>query len=135
MTAVRSLSLVFVLAAASTLVSCKCPQGGDTAARLDGRTYKVTLVSPGGNQMADDLMFRNGRFESSVCTSAGFTVVPYHVQTVENGFRFNAQCDSPKMGHNEWEGIVHGDQIDGTVVRTPKEGAPIASTFSGKLVQ
>ena len=134
MTAVKSLSLVLAVAAASTLVSCKCPRGGDTAARLDGRSYKITLVSPTGEQMADDIFFRNGRFESSVCTSAGFTVVPYHVNTVENGFTFSVNCDSPTMGHNEWQGMVRGDQIDGTVVRTPKTGAPIASTFSGKLV-
>jgi hypothetical protein len=135
MTAVRSLSLVLAVAAASALVSCKCPKGGDTAARLDGRTYKVTLVGPDGGKMDDDLLFRNGRFESTVCTSAGFNVVPYHVQTIEDGFVFNAQCDSPKMGHNEWQGTVHGDQIEGTVKRTPKDGATIASTFSGAQVK
>jgi hypothetical protein len=135
MNAVRTLSLVCAFAAASTLVSCKCPQGGDTAARLDGRSYKVTMVGPGGDKMSDDLFFRNGRFESTVCTSAGFNVVPYHVQTVEGGMIFTAQCDSPKMGHNEWHGTARGDEIEGTVTRTPKEGAPISSTFSGSLVK
>jgi hypothetical protein len=135
MTAVRSLSLVLVLTAAPMLASCKCPQGGDTAAKLDGRSYKVTMVGPGGEKMADDLYFRNGRFESTVCTSAGFNVVPYSVQTVEGGMIFTAQCDSPKMGHNEWHGTARGDAIEGTVTRTPKEGAPIPSTFSGSLVK
>lgn len=135
MTAVRSLTLVLAVAAASTLVSCKCPPAGGTAQRLDGRSYKVTLVSPAGEKMADDLYFRNGRFESSVCTSAGFNVVPYHVETIDGGFRFSAQCDSPKMGHNEWQGMVRGDDIEGMVTRTPKEGGPIASSFSGTLVK
>ena len=135
MNPVRSLSLACTLAAVSLLASCKCPPAGDTAARLDGRSYKVTLVAPNGEKMSDDLLFRNGRFESTVCTSAGFNVVPYSVQTIEDGMRFTAQCDSPKMGHNEWRGMVKGDQIEGMVTRTPKEGAPIASSFSGSLVK
>lgn len=135
MTALRCLSLVLVVAAAPMLASCKCPRGGDTAARMDGRTYKVTLTGPGGETMADDLYFRNGRFESTVCTSAGFNVVPYSANTVEGGMTFTVNCDSPKMGHNEWQGTAKDDHIEGTVTRTPKDGAPIHSTFSGTLVK
>jgi hypothetical protein len=135
MTVVRSLSLVLVLVAAPMLASCKCPRGGDTAARLDGRTYKVMILGAGGDKMSDDLYFRNGRFESSVCTAAGFSPVAYSVQTIEDGFTFTAQCDSATMGHNEWEGKARGDMIEGTLTRTPKQGAPISSTFSGALVK
>ena len=135
MTAIRSLSFVLALAAAPLLASCASPPPGDTAARLDGRTYKVMLIGPDGGKLTDDLYFRDGRFESSVCTSAGFSPVAYHVQTIEDGYTFSAQCDSPTMGHNEWHGKARGEMIEGTVTRTPKEGAPIASTFSGQLVK
>lgn len=134
MNTVRSLSLVCVFAAAAALVSCASSSGGGSEP-LDGRSYKVTLVSPSGDKMADDLFFKGGKFESTVCTSAGFAVSPYHAQAVEGGESFTVECDSPSMGHNEWHGTAKGDQIEGTVVRTPKGGAPINSTFSGSLVK
>ena len=99
---------------------------------LDGSEFAVQL-SAGGSPMQDRLIFSDGIFESTVCTSAGFDKSTYSSRLVAGGTAFDVQCDSPAMGHNDWHGVVNGSHVEGTVVRTPKDGgAPIKSTFSGE---
>jgi len=117
------------------LVGACAGTGSESASRaqpLDGSKFAVSLVPDGQSAMKDELIFSDGKFESTVCTRAGFEKATYATRLVAGGVAFDAQCDSPESGHNEWHGVAQGDHISGTVVRTPKGGGTlISSTFSG----
>ena len=119
------------------LASAACSSaGGAHARRLDGRSFVVSLVPEGQAPMKDDLIFADGVFESTVCTNAGFSKSAYSTHPVGGGTAFDVQCDSAEYGHNDWHGVVEGDHVAGTVVRTPKGGgAPVNSTFAGDAVR
>ena len=120
-----------VFAAAVAAAGCASTDGTKPQP-LDGRRFAVTLASEGQAPMSDDLIFKDGVFESTVCTNAGFAKAPYTTRLVAGGVAFDVQCDSPEYGHNDWHGLAAGDHIEGTVVRTPKGGGtPIKSTFAG----
>jgi hypothetical protein len=122
-----------VVVAAITAAGCGST-GGAKAQPLDGKKFAVTLTPDGQAPMSDDLIFKDGVFESTVCTNAGFAKSAYSTRLVAGGVAFDVQCDSPEYGHNDWHGVAAGDHIEGTCVRTPKSGgAPIKSTFDGAL--
>ncbi len=116
--------------------ACAGTGGGAHDQALDGRRYAVSLTPEGQSAMPDDLIFQNGTFESTVCTRAGFAKTTYATRLVAGGIAFDAQCDSPEFGHNDWHGVVAGDHVSGVVVRTPKNGgAPVKSAFSGDVAR
>ncbi len=101
---------------------------------LDGATFNVTLKPQGQEPMADKLTFTDGTFESTSCIAAGFKKAPYSTKVVSGGAtQFTVECDSPTMGHNVWHGVVTGNHVEGTLVRTPKGGGvPVMGTFTGE---
>lgn len=111
--------------------------GSTRASTLEGRQYDVTLRPTNGQApVATRLTFADGRLDSTACSSVGFAKAPYAAQNTTNGTRFNAGCDSAKIGHNDWQGTVNGDRIEGTVVTTPRNGgAPVRCPFSGTAVR
>jgi hypothetical protein len=126
-----TVNALWVVAAVFAATGCASP-GGASPQPLDGRKFAVTLSAEGQAPMSDDLIFKDGVFESTVCTNAGFAKSAYTTRLVAGGVAFDVQCDSPEYGHNDWHGLATGDRIEGTCVRTPKNGgAPIKSTFSG----
>ncbi len=126
---------ILVVAAAVAAAGCGST-GGARKQPLDGKKFVVSLAAEGQAPMSDDLIFKDGVFESTVCTSAGFSKAPYTSRLVAGGVAFDVQCDSPEYGHNEWHGIASDDHVNGTVVRTPKGGgAPIRSTFAGDVAR
>ena len=135
MQTLRTLALTGLLAAACACASSQSKVASQPA--LAGSKFQVALVPQGQQPMDDTLIFTPDSFESTVCTNAGFARVPYATQVEPDGsVTFTASCDSPSFGHNDWRGTVVGDHIEGSVVRTPKDGGePIRSTFSGSRNQ
>jgi hypothetical protein len=126
--------LFVALAAVS---SAACASTDDARPQpLDGRTYAVSLVGDGQAPASDDLVFADGSFESALSSYSGFKKSPYSTRLVAGGVAFDVSSDSPEHGRNEWHGVAAGRAIEGTVVRTPKNGdAPITATFAGERVR
>ena len=123
----HSIALAAMLAIPA-LAAC---QSGLDSGPLDGHVYQVTLA--GGQQsQPDNLVFDGGRFESTACRSFGFVTAPYSTKHdgAASSFEASAKCD--KSGATAWNGAIHGDAIEGTMVWTNDKGVKSEFKFSGK---
>ncbi len=86
------------------------------ATTLDGKRFEGVVLEPGKTSGdADTLVFSNGRFSSSACTQYGYGDGPYTVTVADGVISFSAQTESPKYGKLEWNGVVRGRKLDGTL--------------------
>lgn len=99
---------------------------------LDGTKWKAELTAAGEKPMADTLVFTEGRFDSEGCHQYGFRRGPYTAMKKEGGTKFTAFTTSREQGTMQWDGIVKGDSISGTMMWYPKTGAAKKYTVSGK---
>ena len=96
--------------------------------KLDGKTFKVTVVEPDKKTYPDTLTFKNGMFDASGCAQYGFKPTAYSGDAAS----FTATAKSEKEGTTEWSGTVKGDQIEGKMVWI-KAGQPAYTyTFSSQ---
>ena len=131
----RMLFAMAMLGGATAIAGCASQSSSSRSHELDGTAYDVALRPDGQEPMRDRLIFDRGEFESTVCTGAGFRKSAYTESSAEGAKAFAVQCDSPSMGHNDWHGTLVGEHIEGTLVRTPKDGGtPIHCTFAGDRV-
>ncbi|MCL4744257.1 MAG: hypothetical protein KJZ83_02465 [Burkholderiaceae bacterium] len=86
------------------------------AASLDGKSFKGVVLEPGKTSGdADTLVFKNGRFHSSACEQYGYRDGPYTVSSAGGVLSFTAQTESPKYGRLDWNCVVRGRKLDGTL--------------------
>lgn len=86
---------------------------------LDGASFDVTLSFPGESPVRDTLRFTDGRFESTACTGLGFPRWSEYAAKVDPpAVAFSALVRHPDGTTVDWHGVVRGDVVDGTAVRT-----------------
>ncbi|MEO8216402.1 MAG: hypothetical protein ABI718_04905 [Acidobacteriota bacterium] len=89
---------------------------------LDGRTF-IGESGPAGKQgdTKETIVFRDGRFRSLACDPYGFGDAFYTATAEADGsIRFEAETASKRQGTMHWEGVIRGDQLDGTLVWKPR---------------
>lgn len=100
---------------------------------LDGRSFIVELRGPEGKQISDELIFRDGTFDSVACHQYGFSAAPYTaLEGPEGGLTFRSVTSSTE-GTMRWNGTVKGDQIQGTAVVNESGKEPVYYSYSGSL--
>ncbi len=125
---------VVSLAAALLILSAAAPAAERMP--LDGATYVGTMTEKGKTKAdPDQLVFKDGRFRSTVCDAYGFTETPYTAAVSDGDTRFEAVATSPKEGTMTWKGTVKGDTVEGTAVWSKKGQADALYTFKGKMKQ
>lgn len=102
------------------------PQGGgQQQALLDGKVYQVELQdAKEGKTIPDTLIFARGTFDSTACRQYGFSAVPYQANREADGsIRFSALATAGEA-RNQWNGVVRGTSIEGTLsMQKPGEEA------------
>ena len=139
-TTARSLCLVLLVSLAA--VACGSPSSRAPAASavtttsatsLDGATYDVSLAFPGEAPISDSLVFVNGKFESTACTSMGFPEwTNYEARAERGGTSFAVTTHNPGGASIEWTGTVRAGAVEGSLVRT-MNGQRAVGHFKGNL--
>ena len=100
---------------------------------LDGKTFSGTMGQKGKiDGQADGFVFKDGKFESTLCTTFGYGQGAYKTEAKADAIGFTAETASSDGGKMEWHGTVKGDQIAGTVISI-ENGTTTESWFKGKL--
>jgi hypothetical protein len=99
-----------------------------------GKVYNVELNVPGKGPVDDDLIFRDGKFESTACREEGFGPAPYTASVGQGGaVTFNATTRAGEKTIH-WDGRVLGDRIEGTAMaHDAAQGEPKEMSFQGSL--
>jgi hypothetical protein len=86
---------------------------------LDGRSYEVTLEIPDSSPVKDTLIFANGKFQSTACTSLGFPQwSDYTAQPDTGAVAFHALAKHSSGTTMDWNGKIEGDLVSGMANRT-----------------
>ncbi len=100
---------------------------------LDGKTFSGTVGQKGKTDgQADGFVFKDGKFESTLCTTFGYGQGVYKTEAKTDAIGFTAETASTTGGKKQWQGMVKGDQIAGTVISI-ENGKTTESWFKGKL--
>jgi hypothetical protein len=103
------------------------------AGLLDGKTYQVELQGKDGEDISDTLIFQRGTFDSTACRQYGFSAVPYQATRQDDGsIKFQALAKSGEAS-NQWNGVVKGDSIEGTVSMKKPGGEACDCSFKGSV--
>ena len=100
---------------------------------LDGRTFSGEIGKAGKKTgQADNFIFQNGQFESTLCSGFGYGKGDYKATLANGRIQFGAQSASADEGVMTWTGTVVGDSIEGTVktIERDKEKKEIVTTES-----
>jgi hypothetical protein len=104
-----------------------------SAGALDGRSYEITLEVPGEPAVKDTLLFANGQFESTACTSLGFPKwSTYAARADGEAIGFQGLAKHPSGTTMDWNGKAKSDRVEGTAMRT-MNGKTDALRFEGRL--
>lgn len=111
-------------AAALVMAALLC--AGAQAQGLDGRSFHGVFIERGKTSGdADTITFSGGRFRSSACDRYGYSDAPYKAMPTGDGFRFEAETQSPKYGKLLWSGQVRGGKLDATVMMERAGKSPV----------
>ena len=91
---------------------------------LDGRNFQGVFIPKGETKGdADTLIFTNGRFQSTACTTYGYGDAPYRLAKVGDAMHFEADTESKQYGKLLWRGVVRGNKLDATATMV-RAGSP-----------
>ncbi len=83
---------------------------------LDGKTFSGSIGSKEQTEgKADDFVFQDGQFESTLCETMGYGKGSYTTSMKGDAVQFTAETTNKEGGKMDWKGTVTGDQIEGTV--------------------
>jgi hypothetical protein len=123
-----------VVSLAAVLLILSVAPAGAEKMLLDASTFVGTMTENGKTRADEDqLVFKDGKFRSTVCDAYGFTEAPYSVYQSDVSTGFEAEAHSPKEGTMKWKGTVKGNTIEGTADWVKKGQADAHYTFKGKL--
>jgi hypothetical protein len=90
--------------------------------------------SAGEKQFKDVLVFTKGEtFIAEECRKRGFEAGKYETDQRRFGpAKFTANIESKKEGKAKWEGLATGQNIEGTLVWTKKDGSVMRYAFKGE---
>ena len=139
MTTKPAYSFISILLACTALSACKAeappPEASAAASEsLDGSKFDVTMVK---NDVPNPstISFEEGQFISSYCATFDFEPSPYATAKADDGsdsFKIEATSTSIDLVML-WEGTIHGDDVEGKITCTKKDGTPEDGyTFTGK---
>ena len=100
---------------------------------LDGKTYVIMLKQGDKAPTKDDLIFKDGTFDSVDCRQYGYALCAYEATKTGDAMQFEASAISAKYGKNHWRGTV---KADGSVTGTmdwDNAGKKTKYTFTGKM--
>jgi hypothetical protein len=122
--------LVFVLSALSISLLAAAQEGA-----LDGKTFSGMMGETGKEGDKDELVFKDGKFNSAACEKYGFGDAPYTATVSGDTTTFETETVSAKEGKMKWSGTVTGDKLDGTVMWYKEGQAPVEYWFKTQLKQ
>ncbi len=103
------------------------------AGGLDGKAFSGEIGQQGKtDSQPDTFVFKDGAFESTLCTTFGYGKGAYRTEPKGDAVEFTAKTVSTDGGTMQWKGAVKGGQVEGTVVSTEK-GQISTSWFKGAL--
>jgi hypothetical protein len=101
---------------------------------LDGKTFSGVMGQKGKtDSRPDDFVFKDGTFESTLCTTFGYGTGEYQAQAAGDAVEFTAETTSTDGGKMAWKGAVKGSDIEGTVLSMEQGGTSSESWFKGTL--
>lgn len=113
--------------AAQSATKSKTPASG----ALDGKTVSGTLIEEGEKKgMKDNLIFKEGTFDSSACRSYGFKPVAYTTESNAGRTAFHAVAKNRKGETMDWTGTMEGARTEATAVYTNKKGKRTKYVFN-----
>ena len=105
---------------------------------LDGSIWKVDVQpdkmakEKGEKDFKDTLTFADGKVSMTECLRVACDPWTYTVATSgEKDLTFKIERDSETQGASVWTGVIHGNDINGKLVWTKKDGAVLTYTFKG----
>lgn len=79
---------------------------------LDGKSFKGPTGEKGKKTHHEDvLVFKDGKFTSTMCFEYGFTGGPYTAWVEGDLIHFQAETVSPTHGKMNWKGRLQGDNM------------------------
>ncbi len=100
---------------------------------LEGKTFSGVVGPKGKTEgQADNFVFQDGKFESTLCTTFGYGKGNYKTAAKGDATEFTTETMSKKGGKMRWRGVVKGNQIEGTAVSV-ENGQASESWFKGTL--
>ena len=124
------------MAEASAAEPAAAEASAASSTSLDGSKFDVTMVK-NDKPSESTISFGSGpgEFISSLCATYDFQPSPYTTTEEEDGsqtFRIVANSTTQNLVMS-WEGTIRGDETEGTITCTKKDGTPVDGyTFTGK---
>jgi hypothetical protein len=109
------------------------------ASSLDGTTWNVKVTpdqaaaQEGEKAFDDTLVFENGQVTMTECVKHGFTPSAY--SPGQGPSTFKAEQMSQDAGKTEWTGATTGENIQGIMTWTKKDGKILKYNFQGQKAQ
>jgi uncharacterized protein with FMN-binding domain len=83
---------------------------------LDGKQFHGVVLERGKTSGdAETVMFEKGRFRSTACDAYGYGDGPYTATLSGDSIKFKAQTESAQYGQLQWQGVIQGGRLDGTL--------------------
>lgn len=109
-------------------------EGRKASGMLDGKSFHVTLAGAKDQPpLPDDLVFTDGLFESTACRGFGFARTSYSASMEGDAMRFLASATSATDGATEWNGVVRGNRVEGSMRWTNASGQVSEYHFTGTI--
>jgi hypothetical protein len=105
------------------------------AGPLDGKTFAGEFGNKGSVKPIDkdDLIFKDGKFESSFCRSTGFGTAPYTATAQGNTIIFESEIANAQGQKLHWKGTVKGSVLEGTITSSVPGQPPAEQWVKAKL--
>jgi hypothetical protein len=101
---------------------------------LDGKTLVGTMGEIGkGEGDIDELVFKDGKFQSKACEKYGFGDAAYTATVSGNTTTFESETASKEEGKMKWRGKIVGDKLEGTATLDKDGQAPVEYWFKTQL--
>jgi hypothetical protein len=96
---------------------------------LDGKRFHGIVLERGKTSGdAETVQFVNGRFRSTACDAYGYGDGPYTATRSGDRIEFKAQTESPQYGQLQWQGVIQGGRLDGTLTMM-REGRSVGEKW------
>jgi hypothetical protein len=126
---VRRITIVLAMLLASAIIA--------QAALLDGTKFKVKVIpdkataDKGAKEFDDELIFADGKFNSTALFRKGFNPAKYHAEAEPNEAEFEAELVSRTNGVATWTGEIRGTNTLGGLQWMQKSGTNFSYEFTG----
>ncbi len=112
----------------------------DEKSTIDGKSFTLKVVEKGrigkDDKMSDVITFKDGKVSTKFSKDNGFPDATYTTES-KDGFvstiiSFKGKCKG-KKDNLSWEGVINGDEIEGTAIVKRKGAIRTIYEFKGVL--